>query len=209
MATTTPNYGWDVPTSTDYVKDGATAIETLGDDIDASLFSITGGKNVGLQLISTTTVTSSSTAINVNNCFSATYDNYFAVFDITPVSSGTINLRMRNGGTDRTDNAYSYVSQAYNTSGTSVGNYGSGTSGIPTQAYAAYNQVGIFQIQNPFVSTKISEFQSQYNGLSTAGSVINGVSGVRYNTLNSNDGFSIYSSAGNITGKITIYGYAK
>jgi hypothetical protein len=35
MATTTPNFGWSVPTSTDYVKDGATAIETLGDAIDA------------------------------------------------------------------------------------------------------------------------------------------------------------------------------
>jgi hypothetical protein len=37
MATTTPNYGWTVPTSTDLVKDGATAIELLGDSIDASL----------------------------------------------------------------------------------------------------------------------------------------------------------------------------
>jgi hypothetical protein len=27
MATTTPNYGWPVPTDTDYVKDGAAAIE--------------------------------------------------------------------------------------------------------------------------------------------------------------------------------------
>jgi hypothetical protein len=37
MATTTPYFGWSVPTSTDYVKDGATAIETLGDSIDASM----------------------------------------------------------------------------------------------------------------------------------------------------------------------------
>jgi hypothetical protein len=38
MATTTPNYGWSVPTSTDLVKDGATAIETLGDSVDDSLW---------------------------------------------------------------------------------------------------------------------------------------------------------------------------
>jgi hypothetical protein len=37
MATTTPNNGWPVPTSTDYVKDGATAIEALGDAIDTSV----------------------------------------------------------------------------------------------------------------------------------------------------------------------------
>ena len=43
MATTTPNFGWPVPTSTDLVKDGATAIEALGDGIDASLLDLKGG----------------------------------------------------------------------------------------------------------------------------------------------------------------------
>jgi hypothetical protein len=43
MATTTPNFGWAVPTSTDLVKDGAVAIETLGDSIDASLADLKGG----------------------------------------------------------------------------------------------------------------------------------------------------------------------
>ena len=43
MATTTPNFGWVVPTSTDLVKNGATAIETLGDSIDASFVGLKGG----------------------------------------------------------------------------------------------------------------------------------------------------------------------
>ena len=43
MATTTPNFGWTVPTSTDLVKNGATAIETLGDSIDASFVGLKGG----------------------------------------------------------------------------------------------------------------------------------------------------------------------
>ena len=43
MATTTPNFNWPVPTSTDLVKDGATAIEALGDSIDASLVDLKGG----------------------------------------------------------------------------------------------------------------------------------------------------------------------
>ena len=37
MATTTPNNGWAVPTSTDLVTNGAVAIETLGDAIDTSV----------------------------------------------------------------------------------------------------------------------------------------------------------------------------
>ena len=40
MATTTPNVGWPVPTSSDFVTDGATAIEALGDAIDATTYSI-------------------------------------------------------------------------------------------------------------------------------------------------------------------------
>lgn len=43
MATTTPNFGWTVPTSTDLVKDGATAIELLGDSIDTTLVDLQGG----------------------------------------------------------------------------------------------------------------------------------------------------------------------
>ncbi len=43
MATVTPNFNWPVPTSTDLVRDGATAIEALGDSIDASLLDLKGG----------------------------------------------------------------------------------------------------------------------------------------------------------------------
>jgi len=43
MATVTPNFNWPVPTPTDLVKDGATAIEALGDGIDASLVDLKGG----------------------------------------------------------------------------------------------------------------------------------------------------------------------
>lgn len=43
MATTTPNFGWPVPQSSDLVKDGATAMENLGDAIDASLVDLKGG----------------------------------------------------------------------------------------------------------------------------------------------------------------------
>jgi hypothetical protein len=43
MPTTTPSFGWPVPVSTDLVKDGATAIESLGDAIDASMTDLKGG----------------------------------------------------------------------------------------------------------------------------------------------------------------------
>jgi hypothetical protein len=43
MATTTTNFGWDIPQSTDLVKDGATAISALGQDIDTALVDLKGG----------------------------------------------------------------------------------------------------------------------------------------------------------------------
>lgn len=43
MATTTTNFGWDIPQSTDLVKDGATAIATLGQDIDTAMVDLKGG----------------------------------------------------------------------------------------------------------------------------------------------------------------------
>jgi hypothetical protein len=42
MATTT-NFGWTVPTSTDLVKNGATAISTLGSGVDTSFVGLKGG----------------------------------------------------------------------------------------------------------------------------------------------------------------------
>jgi hypothetical protein len=47
MATTTPNFGWTVPTSSDLVKNGATAIETLGDSVDASIAGLTVNAQTG------------------------------------------------------------------------------------------------------------------------------------------------------------------
>jgi hypothetical protein len=43
VATVTPNFNWPVPTSGDLVKNGATAIESLGDSIDASMAELKGG----------------------------------------------------------------------------------------------------------------------------------------------------------------------
>jgi hypothetical protein len=58
MAGTTTNNGWDYPTSTDYVKDGATAIQTLATDIDTS---------VGTGLLAWTSYTPTFTNFTLGN----------------------------------------------------------------------------------------------------------------------------------------------
>ena len=76
MATTTPNFGWPVPTSTDLVKDGATAIEALGDGIDTSMVDLKGG----------TTGQILAKATNADMDFSWITND---VGDITAVTAGT------------------------------------------------------------------------------------------------------------------------
>jgi len=82
---TTTNFGWTTPADTDLVKDGASAIRTLGSGIDTSLVDLKGGtsgqyltKNSntdldyawvtlsagGLTLISTTTLTGASVTLS-------------------------------------------------------------------------------------------------------------------------------------------------
>lgn len=70
MATTTTNFGWDIPQSTDLVKDGATAIATLGQDIDTAFVDLKGGttgqvlsKNSGTDLDFTWVAQDDSNAI--------------------------------------------------------------------------------------------------------------------------------------------------
>ena len=62
MATTT-NYGWTTPDDTALVKDGASAIRTLGSSVDTSLKTVSDGR--GLVHINTTSFTSSS-AVNMS-----------------------------------------------------------------------------------------------------------------------------------------------
>jgi hypothetical protein len=98
MATTTPNYGWDVPTSSDYVKLGAVAIETLGDDIDATVYAALNGKSSGKVLLNATTLTSATT-VTIDNVFSATYRNYLILMSTNTTGTGTLNsLQLRVGG---------------------------------------------------------------------------------------------------------------
>jgi hypothetical protein len=95
MATVTPNYSWPVPTSTDLVKDGASAIEALGDAIDATVF---GLPSSGMTLISTTTIGTTVSSVNVTSAFSTTYDNYKIIVS-GGVSSSTPTFSLKLGST--------------------------------------------------------------------------------------------------------------
>lgn len=200
MAGTTTYYGISYPTNTDYVKDGATAMQTIADGFDsavaiptynnqtgtsytfvladagktvtsnnasavtftippqasvawannttltvrnlgAGVVTIAGGSGVtvtntaqtvaqygevklirtasnawtvvpasggasGLTLVSATNFTAQST-IQINNCFTSTYDNYYLDFTLSTIASTTsISAQLSNGGTPNSSSVY-------------------------------------------------------------------------------------------------------
>jgi len=203
MATTTPNYGWDVPTSTDYVKDGATAIETLGDDIDATLWTALGGAYPGLRLIKKQTIGSAVASVAVTSAFSATYENYKIIVSGGSGSTAAgMNLQLGS-----TTTGY-YNAAVY-------GTYAGAGPTVTAQSNAAnWSQCGFFNTNGihanidlitPFAA-KNSIFNATAHQLQTTG--VGLFNGGYLNDTTSYSGFTILAGAGTMTGgTIYVYGY--
>lgn len=111
MATTTTNFGWDIPQSTDLVKDGATAIAALGQDIDTALVDLKGG------------TTGQVLAKQSNTDLDYTWSTP-QVGDITAVTAGT---GISGGGTSGDVTVTNSMATAYTTKGDLVPATGSAT----------------------------------------------------------------------------------
>lgn len=206
MATTT-NYSWTTPDNTAYVKDGASAIRTLGSSVDTTLFGITGGKNVSSATIYKATLTAQST-INLTSIFVSNYTNYQIVLKGT--YSGTasgIQLRMRLGSTDAigaTDYAQirilkeyaaAVTGDAYNTSAWNV-----------IGAIGALGSSNNIQLFNPNVAIRTT-VNSNYVWFSSG--MTNGETGMVggiHNQATAYDGCSILVPTGTFTGTIEVIG---
>jgi hypothetical protein len=201
MATTTPNYGWPVPTSTDYVKDGATAIEALGDAIDATVF---GLPSAALALIKTQTVGTAVSSVTVTAAFNTTYDNYLIIFagiGSSNTCDGKFTLNNSAG------NTYAYSGNYQNYGNTNVL---AGATGQPfINTWAATTTVAesissFITIQNPFLA-KRTTYQANYACPGFVGSY----RGYDDNAV-SHTAFTITPTAGTLTnGTISVYGFKK
>jgi len=203
MATTTPNYGWPVPTSTDYVKDGATAIEALGDAIDATVFGLGGG----LTFVKAQTVGSAVSTVTVTNAFSSKYANYKVIYSGGNASNSNqgIIFKLNNSS----GSTYSLAAFYILSSGTSAINSQYNTSGGITAGLTGTNSQGLVcDILNPFA---IAQTTFAFNGYE-----MSGASNVSYTTVGAGSDSNAASSTdlvvtlsgGTITGGvIRVYGY--
>jgi hypothetical protein len=207
MATTTTNYGFDIPQSTDLVKDGATAIATLGQDIDTAMNTALGTKKAGMVLLNTTSF-SAVASQSVNSVFSSTYDNYKIIFVGSASATISINFRLRVAGVDASGS--NYIRQRITASSTTVaGARATGTSYFPGDVEFDPS-MQIIELANPAKASKTG-FMSQGSQLVTSGGAQTDliVTSGQHDLSTAYDGFSIIASSGTITGTVSVYGYNK
>ena len=229
MATTTTNFGWDIPQSTDLVKDGATAIAALGQDIDTAFVDFKGGTtgqvlkktsgtdldvewgtpSSGLTLINTTSF-SGVTSQSFNNVFTTDYDYYKVILLGNTSSNSDISLRMRVGGVDASSAVYNRQ-QLDATGSTVVASRTNSQTSFQFGAMGAnvgdYDSLTTLEISRPFNATPTT-FLSQVNeNRSATGVLVRSFAGL-HAASTSYDGFTIIASF-NMTATISIFGYNK
>jgi len=278
MATTTTNFGWDIPQSTDLVKDGATAIAALGQDIDTALVDLKGGTTgqvlakasnadldyswvaqddsnaiqntqltakgalisafsagtpatltvgtnghvltadsteatgikwaatpqSGLTLISSQSF-SAVTSISINNCFSATYQNYMIYVNLTSVTGGDYNyLKLRASGTDSSA-SYNFVRVIAYDSTVAAGSSDNQTTGyqIGTSSAADGGATRI-DVYNPALA-RDTYFYSAGNRKNGGNLEFESAIG-NHNLATAYDGLTLITSGSAFAGNIRVYG---
>jgi hypothetical protein len=203
MATTTTNYGWDIPQSTDLVKDGATAIALLGQDIDTSMNTALAGKKAGMVLLNTTSFSGVSSQ-SINSVFTSAYTNYKIIVNGVGSANDQLTLRLRASGTDTSTGVYQWAGFYQNSAAPTV--VGEGSVNATSWAISYFETVQsnvVFDILRPQKTENTSFIGQSIRGTGTAGFMNR--SGVINNTT-SYDGFTLIPN-GTITGTVSVYGY--
>jgi hypothetical protein len=207
MATTTTNYGFDIPQSTDLVKDGATAIATLGQDIDTAMNTALGTKKAGMVLLNTTSFSAVASQSLPANTFSATYSNYRMIITLTTVATnGSINMRLRAAGSDNSSSLYQR--QRLNAGSTTVqASRISNGSFFALGDYEVSSNIQIisYDIFRPFETATTAFMGMGGVGLSSTGPEIIIQTG-GHNSATSFDSLTLLPD-GTITGNVRVYGY--
>jgi hypothetical protein len=203
MATTTPNYGWSVPTSTDYVAQGAVAIETLGDSVDSTLFTALGGAYPGLRLVKKQTIGSGVSSVTVTDAFNATYENYKIIIT-GGVGSVTASIHLQLGTSPGTNYKFGIGYIAYATGNPVSYSSSTGTTRfLDVGGMSTASQNFNVDLHSPFASRQ-TMMVTQYSQ-TDVGSVWG--AGAQQSTT-SFTAFQVATGTGTMTGgTIYVYGY--
>ena len=153
---------------------------------------------------------SAASSVSLNGVFTSIYTNYRLLFRLSAATADTaITLRMRASNSDRTTNYYHGGAQGIFTATNSTwagNNVGFWDMGSVDTSNAGISNSYTLDFFSP-AQTIPTNINMQCWTQQTSGNTLwVSMSGVQMDSINC-DGFSIISSAGNISGKASVYGY--
>jgi len=206
MATTT-NYGWTTPDDTSLVKDGASAIRTLGSAIDTSLNTALGTKKAGLVLLNTTSFSAVSSVSLAASTFTSTYTNYRILYYGSSSTTGQMTARLRAAGSDNSTSNYAFQNYAATSASVSAGR-ATGQTSWEVIYQQSSDSLFTMDLLSPQATVKtlafVTNMKDSYN---TNAAMSIGNVGCSFNATTSFDSLSLIPSAGTITGTLYVYGY--
>jgi hypothetical protein len=209
MAGTTTNYAFNYPTSTDLVKDGATAIQTLATNVDTAMNAALSTKPALGILLNTTTVTAQNT-VTISNVFTSAYENYVIDTDISAtVGAGVLQFKLTASGTS----SGTFTTVGW-TMGVSAGtgsstNLGTGNQGIAYHPICYLPTTGQGGFSSKVMRPQITGYTAcLFGGIATdvAGGVSTYSGQAIHYVATSFDGFSLTTAGTSFTGTVRVYG---
>jgi len=164
----------------------------------------------GLVYVTGASFTTSS-AVNVNNCFTSSHQNYGLVYELVGSTSLTISLRFRASGVD--DSAASYngggnVTRLASGSSDLLNNGSTSfTVGLTSAGDASRRVRGEFAIYAPQLTVRTGISGTIASAGASSSEFGGGYYGGEFSATTSFDGFSLIASTGTITGTYRVYGY--
>ena len=167
-----------------------------------------GGTSPGLVQIGSKTTFTAASGVNVNSCFSATYNRYLVLLKVKAATGGVrCYVKLRASGTDASAGYYyTFLDSVY--SGAAPTNTGANnvTTGWPTVVpTTGYTTGGAFTFYSPFEAA--TSLMTQHSMSVDAGGLATQGGGVLLDTT-SYDGFSLVFASGTYTGELVVYGYS-
>lgn len=195
-------------------------VKTTGNTGTVDLSGAPVVKGAGMDLIVPTSVTggtfsasgaisfSAAASLSVNGCFTSSYDNYFAVYDLIGTTSSWLHMKMRSAGTDNSAATY-YDMYMYASAGTAqTAQRTAQTDGVRVGYTLSTGSISMGSTFNVFApalarATSVTAFgSSDGTGITMRHEV-----GL-HSTATAFDGFTLTPiSGGTITGTLRIYGY--
>ena len=161
--------------------------------------------SAGSTLITATTFTTSS-AVNINNCFSASYVNYEVIVNFNASASVGTNMRFRVGGVDESSANYNYQGLGVSSTTVTGSRFTAQTSERLGDTSGTAQSYQLINILNPFLTKPSFVTMAHSIDATAAVELVQRYGGLNNST--SYDGFTFYPTSGTVTGTIYVYGKA-